>query len=728
VNAPDKLPTATVELDLEGMTCAACAARIEKVLNRLEGVEASVNFATEKASVRFAPQATDAMKLIDAVRDIGYDAHVSREGEVRDRSAEHRRALLDFALAAALAAPFLLEMAAMFAGRHHLVPLWVQWLLATPVQFWSGRRFYVGSWKALRGGAANMDVLVALGTTAAYAFSTAVLFLELGEHVYFEAGATVIALVLLGKYLEARARAKAANALEALVRLQPSTAWVEDDGKLREVAIDSLARGDAFVIRPGDRVPVDGRVEAGDSAVDESMLTGESLPVAKNAGDRVYAGTVNASGALHCRATGLGRDTVLSGIIRLVAAAQASKPPVQRLVDKVSAVFVPAVLAIAAVTFAAWWWIARDLGAALVPAVAVLVIACPCALGLATPTALMVGVGRAAKAGILIRNAEALEGAEKLDTIVLDKTGTLTRGAPEVVEIAPAPGVEPERLMRVAVTLERNSEHPLARAILAHPSAQGTAPYAFDGFKAHGGRGVSVLTEGETARLGSAAWLAEQGVATDDAEAARLRAGGRTVVGVALGARVLGWIALADAVRPGTPRAVARLRALGVEPFVVSGDNAEAVGAVAASLAIARWKGGVLPEGKLAEIDALRAAGRRVGMAGDGINDAPALARADVSFALAGGSGAAIETADLTLMKDDLAGIADAIELSRATLGKIRQNLFFAFVYNVLGIPLAAAGLLNPVIAGAAMALSSVSVVSNSLMLNRWKPGSREGD
>ena len=728
MNAPGRSPPSTVDLDLEGMTCAACATRIEKVLNRLDGVEASVNFATEKASIRFPAEVYDAGRLIEAVRDIGYDAHVSVEGALRDRSAEHRKALADFAVAAALAAPFLLEMGAMALrageGHHGLLPVWLQWLLATPVQFWCGRRFYVGSWNALRGGSANMDVLVAIGTSAAYGFSTAVFLLGLAEHVYFEAGATVIALVLLGKWLEARAKARAAGALEALVKLQPRTAWVEADGALREVPIDTLQRGDAFVVRPGDQVPVDGRVTGGGSEIDESMLTGESVPVAKRAGDRVFAGTINASGALQCRATGLGRETVLSGIIRLVASAQASKPPVQKLVDRVSAVFVPVVLAIATVTFAAWWALGGSFAGALVPAVAVLVIACPCALGLATPTALMVGIGRAAKAGILIRNADALEGAEKLDTIVLDKTGTLTRGKPEVTDVMPAEGVARELLMRVASTLEHRSEHPLARAILAHPAAQRVAPDAATDFQAHGGRGVSASMGAYTARLGSIAWLREQGV--DAADAQGLSGGGKTVVGVALGARLLGWIALADAVRPTSADAVRRLKALGIEPIILSGDNADAVRAVAEAMGIARWKGAVLPEGKLAEIDALHAEGRRVGMAGDGVNDAPALAKADVSFALAGGTGVAIETADLTLMHDDLAGIADAVALSRATLSKIRQNLFFAFVYNVLGIPLAAAGLLNPVIAGAAMALSSVSVVSNSLLLNRWKPASKE--
>jgi Cu+-exporting ATPase len=709
VNAP--LPSSVVELDLEGMTCAACATRIEGALNRVEGAQASVNFATEKATVRVSAGAADAAKLIEAVRDVGYDAHVSREGELRDRSAGHRHALVEFAIAAALAAPFLVEMAGMAMGAHGVLPAWLQWLLATPVQFWSGRRFYTGAWNALRNGAANMDVLVALGTSAAYFFSAAVLFLGLQGHLYFEAGAVVIALVLLGKYLEARAKAKAANALEALIRLQPRTAWVDDGGQLKEVPIASLARGDAFVVRPGDQVPVDGRVVGGESLVDESMLTGESAPVDKRPGERVFAGTINAGGALHCRATGIGRETMLSGIINLVAMAQASKPPVQHLVDKVSAVFVPVVLAIAAVTFATWWWISGDVGAALVPAVAVLVIACPCALGLATPTALMVGLGRAAKAGILIRNSAALEGAEKLDTMVLDKTGTLTRGKPAVTGIELGEGIDAAELLQVAVTLEKHSEHPLARAILAYPPGR-MEPLAASEFRAEGGLGVSAKIGGELARLGSPAFLGLVYPSATD----------KSVIGVVRGKRLLGWMFLEDQVRDSTPRAIARLRALGVEPMIVSGDQPAAVGAVAARLGIERWKGGVLPADKLAEIDALRAQGRRVGMAGDGINDAPALAHADVSFALAGGTGVAMETADLTLMQDDLAGIADAIELSRATLAKIRQNLFFAFVYNVLGIPLAAAGLLDPVIAGAAMALSSVSVVSNSLLLNRWKP------
>jgi len=687
-----------VELDVEGMTCAACAARIEKNLNKLEGVEASVSLATDKAAVRYDPGTASLEGILERIRDTGYDARVAREGELRDHSAENRKARNEFVLAAVLTAPLLL---------HGFVPGWVQWLLATPVQLWSGRRFYRGAWKALRGGTANMDVLVALGTSAAYGFSAAVLFLQLNEQLYFEAGAVVIALVLLGKYLEARAKAKAVQALDSLIRLQPKTTFVERNNALVEVDIAALNAGDAFVVRPGDAVALDARVVDGGSAVDESMLTGESVPKEKRIGDAVFAGTINGEGLLKCVATATGKATMLASIIRLVAAAQASKPPVQRLVDRVSAVFVPVVMGVAALTLLFWWWLG-GLALAVIPAVAVLVIACPCALGLATPTALIVGVGRAARAGILIRNAAALEGAGALDTLVLDKTGTLTRGQPAVTDVLPEKEITVDQLLEIAAALESRSGHPLARAIVGRFAG---APQPVAEFRAHGGRGVSGIVGGKPARLGSPAFLGREKSVE-----------GKTIVGVEWDGRFLGWIALGDELRATSADAVARLVRMGIEPVIVSGDSAEAVKAVAERLGIARWKAGVLPEEKLLEIEKLKRENRRVGMAGDGVNDAPALARADVSFALAAGSGAALEAADVTLMKNDLAGIADAIRLSRATLAKIRQNLFFAFIYNVLGIPLAAAGMLNPMIAGAAMALSSVSVVSNSLWLNRWKP------
>jgi Cu+-exporting ATPase len=687
----------TVELDVEGMTCAACAARIERSLNKMEGVEASVNLATEKAVVRFSDGNQNLESILARIRDTGYDAHVAREGEIRDHAVENRKARNDFLLAAVLTAPLLL---------HTLVPGWLQFALATPVQFWSGRRFYRGAWKALRGGAANMDVLVALGTSAAYLFSVSVLFFQLNQHVYFEASAVVITLVLLGKYLEARAKTRAARALEGLMRLQPKTAFVERGGRLVEVEVASLEPGSQFVVRPGDPIAVDGRVVEGRSAVNESMLTGEAMPVDKQPGATVFAGTINTEGSLKCLATGTGKATVLAGIIRLVAAAQASKPPVQRLVDKVSGVFVPVVVGIALLTWV-FWFFHSGFTSALLPAVAVLVIACPCALGLATPTALMVGVGAAARAGILIRNAAALEGAQKLDTLVFDKTGTLTQGVPEVTAVVPANESTPDEVLEVAAALESRSEHPIGRAIVRRKVSRRVVR----DWRSHGGRGVSGTIDGQPARLGSPNFLEKDNPGLEG-----------TVVGVALGSRFLGWIVLADALRESSAGAVARLRAMGIEPVILSGDHPGAVARIAAELGIARWKGGVLPDVKAAEIDALRKEGRNIGMAGDGVNDAPALAKADVSFALASGSGASLDVADVTLMKNDLAGIADAIALSRATLAKIRQNLFFAFVYNVLGLPLAAAGMLSPVIAGAAMALSSVSVVSNSLLLNRWKP------
>jgi Cu+-exporting ATPase len=437
------------------------------------------------------------------------------------------------------------------------------------------------------------------------------------------------------------------------------------------------------------------------------MLTGESTPVEKHPGDTVFAGTINGDGALKCLATATGKGTMLAGIIRLVAAAQASKPPVQRLVDKVSALFVPVVIAVALITFF-FWSLMAGFGSSIIPAVSVLVIACPCALGLATPTALIVGVGRAARAGILIRNAEALEGAEQLDTLVFDKTGTLTRGEPVVMDVMPEDGIKPNELLQIAAALESRSEHPLARAIVA--KSEGPVDAVSD-FRSHGGRGVSGTIRGKAARAGSPAFLGHEKTLE-----------GKSMVGVELDGRLLGWIVLADELRPTSAAAVARLAQMGIEPIVISGDSPQAVKAIAAQLGIRRWKAGVLPEQKAEEIDRLRIEGRKIGMAGDGVNDAPALAKADVSFALAAGSGAALDVADVTLMKNDLAGIADAIALSRATLAKIRQNLFFAFIYNVLGIPLAAAGMLNPMIAGAAMALSSVSVVGNSLWLNRWKP------
>jgi Cu+-exporting ATPase len=723
MNAPT--PTETVELELEGMTCAACATRIERTLNRLEGVEASVNYATETAQVAVQPGAATVESLIAAVRRAGYDARLHEAGRVADHEADRRAAFRQFLLAAVFTAPFVADMAWMFSGAaHHLVPPWLQLALATPVQFVSGARFYRGAWHALRGGAANMDVLIALGTSIAYAFSAVVTLGGLDQHVYFEAAAVVITLVILGKWLEARAKARTSAALRSLAQLQPRMAWRETPAGLQEVPVAELRRGDVFVVRPGDSVPVDGEVLEGGSSVDESMLTGESAPVAKAAGKRVFAATVNGTGLLRCRATGVGRDTVLAGIVRLVALAQGSKAPVQALADRVSAVFVPAVVGIAAVTFAVWLYLG-SLEAAIVHAVAVLVIACPCALGLATPTALMVGIGRAAKAGILIRNATALERAGAMTTLLLDKTGTLTEGRPGVTRIVAVPGVTEAEVVRVAAALEHASEHPIARAIRTRAAADGITTMLPGEFRAVSGKGVAGVVGGAPARLGTPEFIAEAGVPVDASEAEAFRRAGATVVVVARGGRLLGSILVADRLRASAREAAARLHALGVRLALISGDHEATARAIAAEAGVESYRAGVLPADKAAEVAVRRKAGEVVGMAGDGINDAPALAAADVSFTLAGGTGVAIDTADVTLMRDDLRALADAVELSRRTVSKVRQNLFFAFIYNVLGIPLAALGMLNPVIAGAAMAFSSASVVGNSLLLGRWRPAAR---
>ena len=720
MNAP--AATDTVELALEGMTCAACAARIEKSLNRLDGVRANVNFASETAQVAFARGAVGVDALVDAIRRAGYDARVREAGAPADRSAERDRLLRQFLFAAVLTAPFLVEMAGMAAGRHHVLPLWLQLALATPVQFVSGARFYRGAWHALRGGAANMDVLIALGTTIAWAYSAVVTLGGFGFDVYFESGAVVIALVLLGKWLEARAKARTSEALRALAQLQPGIARLEIDGRLEEVPVERVKPGDVFVVRPGDSVPVDGVVLDGASSANEAMLTGESMPVAKRAGAKVFAATVNGEGLLRCRATGVGRDTMLAGIVRLVALAQGSKAPVQQLADKVAAVFVPAVVGVAVVTFGAWLALGT-LEQALINTVAVLVIACPCALGLATPTALMVGIGRGARAGILIRNAVALERAGAMTELLVDKTGTLTEGRPSVAAIVPVAGVSELEVLRVAAALERGSEHPLARAVIARAEAAGIQAALPQDFRAVAGKGVAGVVDSVPARLGSVDFLAELGVAIERGAVERLAGAGQTVVAVAAAGRLLGFVLVADALRSTSAEAVARLKALGVRTTMISGDQEATARAIARQAGIEEVLAGVLPEGKAAEVRGRGRDGAVVGMAGDGINDAPALAAADVSFTLAAGTGVAIDTADVTLMRDDLRAIADTVDLSRRTVAKVRQNLFLAFIYNVLGIPLAAFGLLSPVIAGAAMALSSVSVVTNSLGLGRWRPG-----
>ena len=715
------VPVQTLDLAISGMTCAACSSRLERVLNQLPGVEARVNLATEKTRLRYTPGQASPDDLVAAVARAGFSAtpitETSRAEEKARKAAEYRKELHVFVIAALFTLPLLAQMGPMLAGAPHpaWMPPWLQWLLATPVQFWAGWRFYAGAWHSLRGGGANMDVLVALGTSAAYCFSVAVLLLGLDSHVYFEASAAVVTLVRLGKLLEARAKSRTSAAIEQLIGLQPHSAWVEKAGETVEVDAARVRLGDVVRVRAGERVPVDGQVIDGTSSLDESLLTGESLPVTKRTGDTVHAGTQNLDGSLRIRAEGVGAQTQLMEIVRLTEAAQGSKAPIQKLADRIAGVFVPAVIAVAALTFTGWWWATADFTASLIPAVAVLVIACPCALGLATPTAVMVGLGRGAQLGILVRSAEALERAEKLAVLALDKTGTLTEGKMALVGLAPAPGVTEDELLRLAAALEQGSDHPIARAVLAAAANRGLVLPGVEDFVNRPGEGVTGRVEGRALWLGVSPHPdplpdGERGNAT--ASAIQLLEGGEP----------LGRLFLADRLRPSSLTALVRLGALGISPVMLTGDQQATAAAIAREAGIRDFRARVKPQDKAAAVAALKAEGRVVGMAGDGVNDAPALASADVSFGMAGGSDIALEAADITLMGADLNGVADAVALSRAVMAKIRQNLFFAFFYNVLALPLAALGYLNPVIAGAAMALSSVSVVSNSLLLKGWRP------
>ena len=708
-----KVPRENVNLSISGMHCANCALNIEKALNAIEGVEANVNFASEKALVSFPRSAVSVSRLVEAVRHAGYDASIAQAEDTRKKEREeaYRRDFRLVVLSACLTSPLLLHMAGF------PIPGYLQLILATPVQFWVGRRFYLGAYHSLRGGSSNMDVLVALGTSVAYFYSAIVTLFSLNLHVYFEAGAAVITLVLLGKMLEARAKGKTSGAIEELVKLAPKIAHVEHNGKISDIEASLVAVGDIFLVKSGEAFPVDGIVIEGSSSANESMLTGESIPVEKREGDKVFAATVNQTGSVKCKAISVGEHTQLAAIIRLVEEAQGSKAPIQRLADRIAGIFVPAVVTVASITLIAWWLIGHPMQG-LINAVAVLVIACPCALGLATPTAIMVGIGQGAKSGILVRDAEALEHAEKIEVLVVDKTGTLTEGKPEVTEINGI-GMQEEELMALAMALEMDSEHPLAKAVIEKGREMGISPFDASEFSAIPGGGVTALVNGQRCWLGSPALLNENGIAAD------LRANGKTQVCVAKDKTLVGTITVSDRLRPTSKNAVSRLKSMGIKVVMMTGDNKDTAKAIADDAGIDNYLAGVRPENKASAILDLKKEGKFVAMAGDGINDAPALAAADVSFAIGSGSDIAIEASGVTLMKSDMESVADAVALSRATLKKIRQNLFFAFFYNVLGIPLAAFGLLNPVVAGAAMAMSSVSVVSNSLLLRKWRATSR---
>ncbi len=728
------VPTRDLDLGITGMTCASCSSRLEKVLTKVPGVtEAAVNLATEKARITYQDGVATPSDLVAAVQRAGFGATIETRAGEAARQAEEKRArqsrhdLAMLALATVLTLPLIAEMFYHMSGLPGGVSPWLQLALATPVQFVAGARFYVGAWKSLRAGSGNMDVLVALGTSAAWGLSTWRV-LTLGEHgavhpeLYFEASAVVITLVMLGKWLEGRAKGSAASAIRALMALRPDTARIERDGIVVEIPAEAVSPGDRVVVRPGERVPVDGEVVEGRSAMDESLLTGESLPVEKGPGDGVTGGAINGSGLIVARATAVGADATLSRIIRMVEDAQASKAPVQHLVDRIAAVFVPVVVAFAVLTFLAWWLIGGAPETAFVAAVSVLVIACPCALGLATPTAMMVGSGVAARHGILIKDAAGLERAHATTTVVFDKTGTLTEGHPAVTDIR---GADTEEVLRLAASAQQGSEHPLARAVLERASNDGVALPRVEDFTGLPGRGLKAVVEGRTLLLGSRRLMEEQNFPMDALadEAVALEDAGRTVMWLAEeGHEVLGFLAVSDPIKPTAAAAVAELRRLGVATVMLTGDNRRTAAAVARALGLTDVVAEVLPEDKAQAVRDLKARGGVVAMVGDGVNDAPALAEADVGVAMGTGSDVAMQTAAVTLMRGDPGLMPAALDVSRATYAKIRQNLFWAFIYNVIGLPLAALGLLSPVIAGAAMAFSSVSVVSNALLLRRWKP------
>ncbi len=723
-----------VELQVTGMTCASCVSRVEKALLKVPGVStASVNLATEKATVR-ALSTVPLSALQAAVEKAGYVAKALDDGVPAAA-----KALPDWwpvAVSAVLTLPLVAPMLLQLVGVEWMLDGWLQLALATPVQFWLGWRFYRAGWRALRAGAGNMDLLVALGTSAAYGLSLYLLFRHASHgtsHLYFEASAAVVTLVLLGKWLEGRAKRQTTDAIRALNALRPKTAIVRRDGADVQVPVDQVAVGDLVVIRPGDRVAVDGEVVEGRSHIDESLVTGESLPVAKQVGDKVTGGSINAEGVLAVRTSAIGAETTLARIIRMIETAQAAKAPIQRIVDRVSAVFVPVVLGIALVTLLGWVAVTANWEQALINAVAVLVIACPCALGLATPTAVMVGTGVAARHGILIKDAEALEVAHSVTIVAFDKTGTLTEGKPALAAVEPAAGVSRDDVLRFAAALQSTSSHPLAAAVLDEVRAKRWEIADAHGTTALPGRGVEGVVDGQALVLGSTRLLNELGVdaGTLLPAAQRLERQGKTVSWLVRkeGSQsgLLGMLAFGDAVKPSARRAVARLHELGIRTIMLTGDNLGSAQAVAAELGIDEVRAQVLPGDKAEVVQQLRSAGEVVAFVGDGLNDGPALAAASCGFAMAGGADVATETASITLMRGDPRLVADALDLSRRTYSKIRQGLFWAFAYNVLGIPLAALGMLSPVIAGAAMAFSSVSVVANALTLRRWR-GAADSD
>jgi len=721
--------------DVGGMTCSACAQRIEKSLLKLPGVlEANVNVALERADVRTIAGQITASDLETAVVRAGYTAHFAAD-TVANEDEQHRlreaaalrRELTALAVSAALTAPLVAQMIAMVAGLNfHMAPL-MELALATPVQFVIGARFYSAAWKALRARSGNMDVLVAMGTTTAFLYSV-YLMISLGAaatgQLYFEASAVIITLVLLGKYMESRAKRGTTAAIRQLMDLRPKTARVLRGEQEIDLPIEKLRKGDIVLVKPGENMPVDGEIIEGRTEVDESLITGESIPVDKAAGDKVTGGSNNGTGLIKVSATAVGADSTLSRIIKLVENAQAGKAPIQRLVDRISEIFVPVVVVIATITFGAWFMLDGNLESAMIAAVSVLVIACPCALGLATPTAIMTGTGAAARVGILIKDVQALEQAHAINAVIFDKTGTLTTGRPAVVDVHSIDHSPDEMLINVA-TLQHGSEHPLAKAVLDYAAKQvATESRRLSDFRSHTGNGVEGLVDGIRVISGNEEFMQMNDIDTtkESALAAGWEDEGKTVIWVARDGELLGTIAIADPLRTESVPAVSALKKMGIRTLLLSGDAPRAVAEIGRAVGIDDSRGGVKPDGKSNEVERLRTEGFRVAMIGDGINDAPALAAANVGIAMGSGTDVAMETAGVTLMRSNPGLVPAAISVSRATWRKIKQNLFWAFAYNVIGIPFAAAGYLSPTIAGAAMAFSSVSVVTNSLLLRRWKP------
>ena len=724
------VPAHSLELDISGMTCASCAGRVEKALAKVPGVKSvSVNLATERAHIELLGQ-VDPGLLINAVTQAGYGAslHQSEKNTEDDQQKRLHRERWALTLAIVLALPLVLPMLLAPFGIHWMLPAWAQFVLATPVQFVLGARFYVAAWKAVKAGAGNMDLLVALGTSAGYGLSLyewAIAEPGTMPHLYFEASAVVIALVLLGKYLESRAKRQTASAIRALEALRPERALRMVDGQEQDVAISDLRLHDLVLVKPGERFPVDGEVVEGQSHADEALISGESLPVPKQPGDKVTGGAINGEGRLVIKTLALGTETVLARIIRLVEDAQSAKAPIQKLVDKVSQVFVPVVLLIALATLLGWWLYGAPIETALINAVAVLVIACPCALGLATPTAIMAGTGVAARHGILIKDAEALERAHEVSAVVFDKTGTLTSGTPQIAHFSALDGDE-AHLLQAAGALQRGSEHPLAKAVLDACAARNLNVPDVTDSQSLTGRGIAGTLEGRRLALGNRRLLEETGLAPGSlaASASAWETEGRTLswlIEQSPQPQVLGLFAFGDTLKPGAQSAIAQLNARHISSHLLTGDNRGSAKVVAEALGISDVHAEVLPADKAATVAELKKTGV-VAMVGDGINDAPALAAADIGIAMGGGTDVAMHAAGITLMRGDPRLVPAALEISRNTYAKIRQNLFWAFIYNVIGIPLAAFGFLNPVLAGAAMAFSSVSVVSNALLLKFWKP------